>query len=82
MDIGKQQLHTPGSMNNVDNVHFTQPDPEEALEREKSLMKWCIDTLEGLAPDVPLEELIPLIQSLHVHVHSKGVYPTLTKEIK
>lgn len=59
-------------------------DPIEEFDKEKRLMKWCIDTLWELWPE-PLSVadaenrntigLIPLIQSLHVHLRGKGIYP-------
>lgn len=64
---------------------------EEELDKRKRLMKWCIDTvLEVLPTDewykqtntplpedktVRLADVVPLIQSLHVEIRDKGIYP-------
>lgn len=55
------------------------PDPTEELDKRKRLMKWCIDTILEIWPvhanSTIFSELVPLVQSLHVEIRDKGIYP-------
>ncbi len=53
------------------------PDPTEELDKRMRLMGWCIDTVMLLTADRNFEQsdIVPLIQSLHVEIRDKGVYP-------
>ena len=65
-----------------------QADPTEALEREKRLMDWCVKAIDNITryvSDTSKEyyeslDKTALIQSLHVHVRSKSIYPTDIKD--
>jgi len=60
-----------------------QADPTELLKREERLMDWCMKTIyktTHYVSDISKEfyeslDKTALIQSLHVHVRSKGIYP-------